>query len=205
MTAVPAIGDVPPTARGRRRRELILDAAMELFDRRGYHATSIDEIGSAAGITGPGVYRHFDGKEALLLAVFDRVWTLLRSALDRLDGLEPAAAFEDLVQTHITLATRQGAAVALLMRELRHVPEYYQRAADRNHARHTDAWAGVLRRLDDRIGAAEARAMALGVMGLIGSALHPVPGRRYSTEERRRLLAEMAGRAVGVINEKGAP
>src|ERR1700747_1088686 len=48
------------------RREEILTAAAALFARRGFHGVSIDDIGSAAGMSGPGIYRHFPGKEAVL-------------------------------------------------------------------------------------------------------------------------------------------
>ena len=55
-------------ARGARglRREEILTAAAALFARRGFHGVTIDDIGAAAGLSGPGIYRHFPGKEAML-------------------------------------------------------------------------------------------------------------------------------------------
>ena len=51
-------------ARTGTRREEILDAAARLFAERGYHGVSIDDIGAAVGMSGPGFYRHFAGKEA---------------------------------------------------------------------------------------------------------------------------------------------
>src|SRR5580692_11962241 len=51
--------------RGLRRGE-ILAAAAALFARRGFHGVSIDDIGAAVGMSGPGLYRHFPGKEAML-------------------------------------------------------------------------------------------------------------------------------------------
>ena len=54
------------------RREQLLEAAAVLFAERGYHAVGIDDIGAAAGISGPGVYRHFAGKQALLAALCER-------------------------------------------------------------------------------------------------------------------------------------
>src|SRR5690606_18584825 len=57
--------------RGHRRRA-ILEAAADLFSERGYPATGVDEIGEAAGITGPAVYRHFDNKNHVLSAVVKR-------------------------------------------------------------------------------------------------------------------------------------
>ena len=56
--------------RGRRRsrRDEILEIAVGLFATRGYHGVSMDDIGAAAGVTGPALYHHFAGKEAMLVA-----------------------------------------------------------------------------------------------------------------------------------------
>jgi AcrR family transcriptional regulator len=54
------------------RREQLLAAATELFGRSGFHAVSMEEIGAAAGISGPSVYRHFPSKAALMAAIGHR-------------------------------------------------------------------------------------------------------------------------------------
>jgi len=192
MEASDVVAQEAPTARGRKRREQIIDAAAGLFHRQGFHATSIDEIGAAAGITGPGLYRHFAGKDEILLGVFDRIWELLRAAIDRIEGLQPQEALDDLISTHTTLALDQGAALMLLVRELRYVPEYYQRAAERNDARYTDAWAEVIIKLHPRLTLDEARAAAHGVMGLIGSAARDNADLRIDASRHRRILHDMA-------------
>src|SRR5690606_39711700 len=51
------------------RRAEILRAAAELFAARGYHGVSIEDLGRAVGTSGPALYRHFPGKEALLGAM----------------------------------------------------------------------------------------------------------------------------------------
>lgn len=48
------------------RREQILREAARLFAERGFHGVGVDEIGAAVGISGPGLYRHFPGKDAML-------------------------------------------------------------------------------------------------------------------------------------------
>ncbi|WP_200306169.1 TetR/AcrR family transcriptional regulator [Streptomyces adelaidensis] len=48
------------------RREQILREAARLFAERGFHGVGVDEIGAAVGISGPGLYRHFAGKDAML-------------------------------------------------------------------------------------------------------------------------------------------
>ena len=54
------------------RRALVIEAAGRLFGERGYDATRLDEIAAAAGVTKPIVYRHFDSKRDLYLALLDR-------------------------------------------------------------------------------------------------------------------------------------
>jgi AcrR family transcriptional regulator len=54
------------------RRELVLEAAGRLFGERGYEGTRIEDIAAAAGVTKPIVYRHFDSKRDLYLALLDR-------------------------------------------------------------------------------------------------------------------------------------
>jgi AcrR family transcriptional regulator len=54
------------------RRALIVEVAGSLFGERGYDATRLDDVAAAAGVTKPIVYRHFDSKRDLYLALLDR-------------------------------------------------------------------------------------------------------------------------------------
>lgn len=54
------------------RREQVLAAATSLFAQRGFHDVSMEDIGAAAGIAGPSVYRHFPSKAALMTAIGHR-------------------------------------------------------------------------------------------------------------------------------------
>src|SRR3954470_20348909 len=69
-TSAPATA---PTARGRRTRDALLDATVELVSERGFHAVGIADIGGAIGVSGAAIYRHFRNKDELLVAVFERV------------------------------------------------------------------------------------------------------------------------------------
>jgi AcrR family transcriptional regulator len=66
---VPARSSPASLHPGRTRREVILRESARLFARHGFHGVSVDDLGAAVGISGPGIYRHFAGKEALLGAV----------------------------------------------------------------------------------------------------------------------------------------
>ena len=51
---------------------MIEQAATELFARRGYAATTVEGIARAAGVTKPMLYRHFESKQDLCIALLDR-------------------------------------------------------------------------------------------------------------------------------------
>jgi AcrR family transcriptional regulator len=53
-------------------RDRLARAAVELFDKKGYAATSVREIVAAAGVTKPALYYHFGSKEGLFLAIMQR-------------------------------------------------------------------------------------------------------------------------------------
>jgi AcrR family transcriptional regulator len=54
------------------RRELILDAALEVFAGRGFHGSSIDEIAQAAGVSKALIYEHFPSKRDLHVSLLER-------------------------------------------------------------------------------------------------------------------------------------
>jgi AcrR family transcriptional regulator len=54
------------------RRAAILDAALDVFSERGYHAASIDEIASQAGISKALIYEHFPSKKDLHASLLER-------------------------------------------------------------------------------------------------------------------------------------
>src|SRR6187551_406354 len=55
------------------RREQILDVAVQVFAKHGFHGSSMNDIAEAAGVTKPVLYQHFDSKQALYLALLDDV------------------------------------------------------------------------------------------------------------------------------------
>jgi AcrR family transcriptional regulator len=68
--------------RAEQRHSRILDAALKVFSRKGYHDSSVDEIADASDTSKGGVYFHFPGKQAIFLALMDRA---ARRLLDRVE------------------------------------------------------------------------------------------------------------------------
>jgi AcrR family transcriptional regulator len=62
-------------------RQALVDSAVELFTKRGYASTSLDEVAKRARVTKGALYHHFSGKQALFEAAFDAVETLVMARL----------------------------------------------------------------------------------------------------------------------------
>jgi AcrR family transcriptional regulator len=74
-------------------RDALVDSAVELFTKRGYAATSLDEVARRARVTKGALYHHFSGKQALFEAAFGVVETTVKAQLaEILTG--PGSAWE---------------------------------------------------------------------------------------------------------------
>lgn len=76
MTARSRRRKSPPRPRKRltaeQRRAAILEAAVAVFADRGYHAASIDDVATAAGISKALIYEHFESKQELYVSLLDQ-------------------------------------------------------------------------------------------------------------------------------------
>src|SRR2546423_6160173 len=88
--SVTMVKPAPPTRLPvQERRVLIVEAAGRLFGERGYEATRLADVAAAAGVTKPIVYRHFDSKKALYLALLTRHRDDLGSFADAIPAAGP--------------------------------------------------------------------------------------------------------------------
>lgn len=75
--------------RGEVRRQRILEAATEVFSRRGYRDAAMDEIAGESQTSKGGLYFHFPNKQALFLSLLDRMAGLLMSRAEAAIAAEP--------------------------------------------------------------------------------------------------------------------
>lgn len=192
---MPAERAAPPRAAPRvrdpDRRERILVAAAELIAGRGYHAVSMAEIGAAAGVVGSAVYRHFDSKAAVLVALLDRVMERLLRDTGRIVGDTPdRAALDALVRGHVDFAIDERILVQLYQRELLTLPEADRRRLRRVQRRYVEEWVHVLAGLRPELPTARARTLVHAAIGAIQSAVW------FSSGLPRPELADLLGRAA---------
>jgi len=111
------------TARSRRGRpghdrEAVLSAAVALFIRKGYDATSIDDIAKSLNVTKSAVYHHVTSKEQLLAEALDEALDELDNAVDAATkGTGPASQrLHDVVRRSVEVLVAHQSAVTLLLR-----------------------------------------------------------------------------------------
>ncbi len=75
--------------RSQQRHQRILDAATRVFSTKGYHGTLVDEIAAEANTSKGGVYFHFPNKQAIFLALLDRLAHILRERVETAVAAEP--------------------------------------------------------------------------------------------------------------------
>ena len=121
MNQVP-VEKLTPERRRALTRTALVEAAAEVFARRGFHAASLDEIAETAGFTRGAIYSNFGGKEDLLLEVLDLVIGRQLAAFgDALGGTAQQSESEvsEAAAAVWTRTVRQDPTLALLSLELR--------------------------------------------------------------------------------------
>jgi AcrR family transcriptional regulator len=104
---------------GGERREALLDAALEVFSRRGYHAASIDEIARGAGVSKALIYEHFPSKrelhDSLLQAHVGELFGRLEASAAQ--GGEPDARLRRGLETFFSFVQERPEAWRMLFRD----------------------------------------------------------------------------------------
>lgn len=180
----------------RNRRAEILDAAARLFAARGFHGVTIEDIGGAVGVSGPALYRHFSGKDALLAEMLLDISSRLRGSAAAVvtTAATPAEMLDALLNVQITFAIEQPALITVHDRELGNVPEQERRQIRRLQRLYVEEWVTVLAELHPGTPAARLRAATHAVFGLLNSTPHSAG--ELPSQAMRPLLHTMARAAL---------
>ena len=94
--------------KGERTREAIMVAATDLFRERGFRETSLGDIGAAAGVSGPAIYRYFSSKGELLSVLIEEAAVVWRGTVDEVlnEDMPPMASLELLIDAKRAAAQR---------------------------------------------------------------------------------------------------
>ncbi len=177
-----------------RTRDVMLRQAARLFADRGFRGTSVEDIGAACGVSGPAVYKHFAGKDAILARLLvDISEQLVEGGRQVAEGAADARrALEQLVEFHTDFALTETDVIRVQDRDLSSLNERDRARVRRLQRAYVELWTTVLQRLDPALPAETARLRAHAVFGLLNSTPHSARGR----DEARRQLVAMALRAL---------
>jgi AcrR family transcriptional regulator len=174
-------GNLPRT-----RRESILIASSRLFDIHGYQSTSMDDIGSAVGVTNAAVYKYFDSKSDLLSAVITRASGPLQLGLTRaLDAATtPADGLSNALEAYIDFALVHHHLVGILVSEVMNLPAKQCRDVRRDQYDYVVEWIRLLQAARPELDENRARFVVQAVITMVNDAA------RTSSVRRRASLAD---------------
>ncbi|HEY2500055.1 MAG TPA: TetR/AcrR family transcriptional regulator [Mycobacterium sp.] len=156
------------------RRLQLLSAAERLFGERGFLAVRLEDIGAAAGVSGPAIYRHFPNKESLLVELLVGISArLLAGARDvTARSSDAASALDGLIDFHLDFALGEPDLIRIQDRDLAHLPEAAAKQVRKAQRQYVEVWVGVLRELNPERAETDARLTAHAVFGLLNSTPH---------------------------------
>jgi AcrR family transcriptional regulator len=182
------------------RREQILKEAARLFAERGFHGVGVDEIGAAVGISGPGLYRHFAGKDAmlaeLLVGISGQLLTGARRRVAEAEGdsvdRDAGAVLDSLIEGHIDFALDDRPLITLHDRELDRLRDSDRKLVRQLQRQYVELWVEVLREVYPGLAEPAARSAVHSVFGLLNSTPHlgrpgSLPGRGTTAELLHRM------------------
>lgn len=196
----PALADnQEPNRRARMksdRRSQLIAAAERLIAERGFLAVRLEDIGAAADVSGPAIYRHFPNKEALLVELLVGISTRLLAGGKAVveQAKSGADALEDLIDFHLDFALGESNLIRIQDRDLSHLPDAAARQVRRAQREYVEIWVSVLREMTEGLDETDARLMAHAVFGLLNStpySVKPAGAKPAGRARSRAVLREM--------------
>lgn len=130
-----------------RPREAELHAtATRLFRQRGYHATSMQDLGEALGMNRGSLYHYIAGKDELLWAILNRALDLLEERVLPLlaSDASPVDRLTDAIREHLRVAADHADELSLIQIELRALDADRQRRIIARRNAYEARWRGAI-------------------------------------------------------------
>ncbi|MEV6367045.1 TetR/AcrR family transcriptional regulator [Micromonospora musae] len=195
--------DDPKAALMTRKREAIVTAALDAFLEEGYAGSSVNRIAAQAGVSIKTLYRHFENKDDLFIAVIEAACATTVNTenppwldLEPLDGLTAAG----LEQLRFVLAPQQLGLYRVVTRDAPRFPQLGRRYREHLRAlrneqfhRYLDRWPAQLRARISNADRAADTFFALLQAEELAAALHggTVPGPDHLQERARETALDL--------------
>lgn len=199
--------EAPPRATRKKRRpyrrEQIQQIAVSLFHERGYHATGMDDIGEAAGITGPAIYRHFKNKEEILTAAITEGTDQILAKVEEIveSSSSPQETLDRLARNFVRATLNDPALAAIIVGELRLLDPTSRATVERAFRLHLEEWVHALSQLRPELSDGELRVLVTAAFGLFESVTQYESGLDRQAIEHLLVDMAMAG-LLGKVSAK---
>lgn len=150
----------------------------------------VDEIGEGAGITGPGIYRHFSSKDEILSTLFDEAVDALVGSL-RADFADPREELQYLVAAHADFVVQHHELAAVMIRDERSLAEPHRRRHLRRERPYIQRWIACLQRCYPDATIGQATTATFAVLHLLNS-VGAWPASARQTADLDSLLRRLA-------------
>ncbi|GAA3237689.1 TetR family transcriptional regulator Mce3R [Pseudonocardia petroleophila] len=182
------------------RREMLIRSAARTFRRRGYGGANIDDIGGEAGVAGPALYRYFDTKTDLLVAVVTRFgeWLALETSRALRLPVRDGEVIAALVDRYVRLGVQETDLASVYVTERLYLPADVVERLNRMDSDNVGEWVRWLTVARPGLSDAEATTAVNAARTTIDGILripHLRADRRLEPE-----LARLAGAILGVVS-----
>jgi AcrR family transcriptional regulator len=174
-------------------RARLLRSALSLFRERGYHGAGTNEIGAAAGMTGPSIYRHFATKDDLLVAaVLEGADQLGVGAVAALHESDPKRSLTMLCTSFVEVGLDDPELLCVYFYESRHMPDEARVSLDASANRYLSHYQRLVAQLLPDVSDEEIHIRILAAWHMVAGLctdLPEVPVAELTTILTRRMLA----------------
>jgi AcrR family transcriptional regulator len=180
------------------RRTALLWSARQLMARNGYLSVRLEDIGRAAGVSGPAVYRHFPSKGAvlaeLLIDVSERL--LAGGLIAQESASTPDELLRGLVELQVDFALSEPELILIDDRDRSHLEHAALNRMLRTQRRYVALWVQAVGAAAPSGDAAVDRIRVHAVLGLINST--PRASRRAPREVTHAVVRDMVLQSLGL-------
>jgi AcrR family transcriptional regulator len=190
------------------RRSEIREAGLTLFAERGYHATSMDDIGRFIGVKGPSLYNHLKSKQEILVDIMVTTMQELLAQFDKANSTGgPPERLREVMAEHVRYHATHPRDVRIGNREIPSLEEPAHELVLSLRNEYERKWRDLIQEGlesgDFSIPSVRVAVYAILEMG-IGVAQWYRPDGSLSLDQIAELYAEMASRLLGAHDAKSA-
>jgi AcrR family transcriptional regulator len=181
------------------RHETLLAEGARLFRAQGYPAVTNSEIGKGAGIAGPGLYRSFSSKQAILDALIRRVdeWWSLECVRALRTEHDAASCLRRLVEGRIRVSLDDPDLVSVSVTELPYVSDEVRSSYSRNQAGRDAVWIDLMQKLAGQTTVAQARLLVAAANSFIDDAV-----RTWHLTRHAGVIDEITAIALSILTSR---